>query len=315
MVFLYPQVSRYDFLFFGALGPGLGNMLFPWARSVSLGARYHLPVLFPTWPQIKLGSYWRGERDKRHYARLFRPTPDYVTGWQRLRLLLASPSISEEEFLQDPHAHMNSSRDVVVRVTGLGSFFLPILHDHDIIRAKLLDMVRPEHVPPPCTRGFVAAHVRLGDFTVGKQTTSMAFFENVLSQIKRNLPDEDIVIFTDGEETEVENLIHTYGARLARYGSSITDMLALSSAKLLVASKNSSFSWWASYLGRMPTIRPKETSTFSIYGDSEVELFLEDDSEIAQSFFSLLHETGSSVQSSHVLPTLERGAAGRMGGI
>ena len=40
-------------------------------------------------------------------------------------------------------------------------------------------------------------------------------------------------------------------------GSPLVDLILLSKAKILIGSKNSTFSQWASYLGRMPVIWPK----------------------------------------------------------
>jgi hypothetical protein len=285
MVLVYPQLSKYDFVFFRFLGSGLGNLLFPWARSVSLGNRYGLPIIYPTWPQIKFGSYWRREKDKRHYRDLFSPTTDYVTGSKRFKYLATSPSVSEGEFLEDPSRYVHAKEDYVVRVTGIRDFFLPILHDHELIKKKLIDIVQPKHIPQTIPGPCIAAHVRLGDFKVGRQTTPIDFFDNMLSQLKAHLPDFKVVIFTDGESEEVDRLLRTYEATLPCHGSSVADMLAMASAKLLVASKNSCFSWWASYLGRMPVIWPRDTWTFPIYGGKQIELYLDENAKIFTDLF------------------------------
>ncbi len=285
MVFLYPLLSRYDLLHVRLLGAGLGNLLLPWARAVSLGDKYDLPIIYPTWPQIKVGSYLRWERDKRHYFGIFAPTSDYIVGWEKFTRQIRSSWIDEEAFLATPDRYISSNKEYVVIVNGLKNFFLPILQDYELIKKKLLDIVRPGHIPAGPATPYVAVHIRLGDFKVGKQTTPLEFFDNVLSQIRANLTGLEVLVFTDGRKTEIDYLLIKHEARLARFGSSMADIFAMSYARLLVASKNSTFGWWASYLGRMPVIWPKDTSTHPIYQNQGIELYLDKDATLGQELF------------------------------
>ncbi len=275
LIFLYPQLSQHDFYFIRLFGGGLGNLLFPWARAVSLGNKYGLPLIYPTWPQIKIGSYLRKEKDKRHYFGLFKPSKDYIYGSKRIYYLTKLPRINETAFFQDPEYFQRQGKDLVVITMGYEDYFEPILTRHELIKTKLYDMVHPERIPKLDNQPFLAVHVRLGDFKVGKQTTPLVFFETYLSQIRDRWPNIQIMVFTDGGENEICSLLQKYNAKNADFGSSISDMLAMSCAKLLIASKNSTFSWWASYLGRMPVIWPKDTTTKPIYHDNESpELYL-----------------------------------------
>ena len=285
MVFLYPQLNKWDFLGIRFFGSGLGNLLLPWARAVSLANRYGLPVVFPTWPQVKIGTYLRREKDKRHYFGIFSPSSEYIVGWARLTRLLYCRWVGEEVFLARPDFFLRANQDHVVNITGCKDFFLPILEDHELIRMKLLDIIRPSHIPARTADRYVAVHIRLGDFKVGKQITPLDFFDNVLLQIKANLPHMEVFIFTDGRRDEIDHLLTKHQARLADFGSSMADLLAMSKSTLLVASKNSTFCWWASYLGRMPVIWPKDTSTFPIYRNKEIELYLDTNAIVPQEVF------------------------------
>jgi hypothetical protein len=286
MVFLYPLLSKWDFFFIRLLGGGLGNLLLPWARSVSLGNKYDLPVIYPTWPQIKVGTYLRRESDKRLYFGIFAPTKDYIVGWGKFIHLLRSPWIGEAEFLAQPEAYIRAKKNYVVIIAGYKDFFSPILNDFELIKKSLLDIVRPCHTPLASATPYVAVHIRLGDFKVGGQTTPLEFFDKMLSQIKANLAGLDVLVFTDGRKEEIDCLLSKHEARLAYFGSSVADILAMSYARLLVASKNSTFSWWASYLGRMPVIWPRDTSTYPIYGNQQIELYLDKDATLGQELFS-----------------------------
>src|SRR4028119_962252 len=50
---------------------GLGNMLLVWAQSAVFANINSLPIIAPTWGQLKLGPFLRGERDKRYYGNFF----------------------------------------------------------------------------------------------------------------------------------------------------------------------------------------------------------------------------------------------------
>ena len=60
-------------------------------------------------------------------------------------------------------------------------------------------------------------------------------------------------VFSDGTEAELAPLLSLPGVQRVEYGSSIADMLALSRARLLIAS-GSTFSMWASFLHQAPTV-------------------------------------------------------------
>ena len=65
------KLSQFDSIGIRLGGPGLGNMLFPWARSVVFANKYNLKRINTTWPTVKLGPILRGEFDNRFYSDLF----------------------------------------------------------------------------------------------------------------------------------------------------------------------------------------------------------------------------------------------------
>ena len=69
-------------------------------------------------------------------------------------------------------------------------------------------------------------------------------------QKENNLP---IYIFSDAEDFELKEILAYDNCNRAYFGSAISDMLALSTCKVLISSA-STFSMWASFLGQMPTI-------------------------------------------------------------
>ena len=107
-------------------------------------------------------------------------------------------------------------------------------------------------------------HIRLGDFIrasleevkQGKHNSviPIEWYVAMANNLRAILGYQvKIFVFSDGTDQELQPLLELGNVERITFGSSIGDILALSNAKLLVAS-GSSFSMWARYLGRMTTI-------------------------------------------------------------
>jgi hypothetical protein len=62
------------------------------------------------------------------------------------------------------------------------------------------------------------------------------------------------VIVSDGSPEDLRELLSMENTSLLRPGCAISDLLVLANAHVLLASGGSTFSAWASFLGRMPTL-------------------------------------------------------------
>ena len=107
-------------------------------------------------------------------------------------------------------------------------------------------------------------HIRLGDFAratweevkQGKHNSSIPieWYVTMAQELRSIIGAETpVYVFSDGTDEELRPLLELGNVERVTFGSSIGDVLALSRAKLLVAS-GSSFSMWARYLGRMTTV-------------------------------------------------------------
>ncbi len=76
-----------------------------------------------------------------------------------------------------------------------------------------------------------------------------------------------VCIFSDGSSDDLGPLLALPLTQRLTFGSSIADLLALSYANVLITSGGSSFSQWASYLGRMPVIWRTGTNYPKLYYD------------------------------------------------
>lgn len=260
-IYTYPRLSKTDLLVIRIGGNGLGNLLFTWARCLSVSRRHNWRMVWPTWYSHKPKNKRVNPYDIRTYGDLFRPTPDYISGPMKLRQLIFRKWIAETEAqLQTPKP------GCVVQFCGLEGKFRPFLQDRLLVRSELLAMTREQHLA-----GFRAAdpapigiHVRRGDFvqrgSYEKMVAShnsllpLSWYIKALESVRERLGKaERAYVFSDGKDDELAPLLSMANVRRVEFGSSIADILALSRSRLLIAS-GSTFSQWASYLGQVPTI-------------------------------------------------------------
>ena len=139
-------------------------------------------------------------------------------------------------------------------------------------------MVRPQHRSGlSFGETSIAVHVRLGDFAAAPQSPfataavnvrqPLAWYSRAIELIRDALGNVPAFVFSDGSDQEVAELLAMPSTTRAHFGSSIADLLAMSRAGALVAS-GSTFSMWASYLGRMPVIWHTGQHRQQLYLDS-----------------------------------------------
>lgn len=272
---------------------GLGNMLLPWARGELFARQHNVKLLAPFWPLFRIGPYLRNEPEKRSYLGFFR-SPNHIRGLKKRLILLSSRFVDEGEFRD-----LEPSGRTVVRFQGLGqgpgTYFRPLLNDYRYIRECLWEMTAPRLRDEGGQYGgrYIAVHVRRGDITrIGWSAKRLAarpvytpieWFCETAAKLRRQLSDPSIplVIFTDGSEEEVRPLLQFKNVHIKARQQAITDLWALSHARLLVATGYSTFSMWASYLGGMPTIyapgKIQERVLQGRPGSMEIELSESDD--------------------------------------
>lgn len=300
-MFAYAKLSRYDFGVFRLLGDGLGNLLFPWARAIVGAQKYGLTAIWPTWIQFKVGPFLRCERDKRFYSGLFRPSDEYISGFKKLCLLAICSRLSELDFFRNSGT---VSSHAIVIFNGMEDYFKEIITDHALVKHELLKIIRHEHeIGIKSCGNSIAVHVRLGDFSLPKEQMDLdieksghtnfrlplIWYISMVRSLRRKLGDEcKVYVFSDGREDELAELLTFPNCQRLSFGSSIADLLALSSSDVLIAS-GSTFSMWASYLGRMPVIwHPGQLRQRLYYERPNAEIELGQGQDVPESFIETI---------------------------
>ena len=84
----------------------------------------------------------------------------------------------------------------------------------------------------------------------------------------------DINIFSDGSKEDLMEVLSNNNVRLVEGGNALSDLLLLSQSKIIISS-NSTFSLWASYLGRCHTIWYPGTKRFVLFYQKESSVEIE----------------------------------------
>jgi hypothetical protein len=247
---------------------GLGHGLLAWARSVVWARQNGASVINPNWLQVRVGPYLRNERDKRFYFKLFR-SGNQVGGVQKLRLLLRARRVRIEDWT-DEHRKAATNRDMVVEfhnaVGDNEKIFFHEIHGHqDLVRSALMDMTKSKYLPATSELPHIAVHIRGGDFAAPKsndQLTSggqnlripVSWYAEMITGIRSissfQVP---VIVYSDCADNEISEVLKLSHTVRSNQTESITDMLAIANATLLVSS-GSGFSRWGSYLGQVPRI-------------------------------------------------------------
>jgi hypothetical protein len=275
-VYAYAEIGRF----------GLAHSLSAWARCIVWADRHDVRIIAPIWLRPRIGPYLRRERDKRSYFKLFR-TGCAITGLTRFRLLLTSSKVPAG--VGYPDLPVDASRNIIVQfenTTGDNErrFFPFLVGHHELVRTKLLEITRPRYHPADSKVAHIAIHVRLGDFSIPKDSDvvikgltnvrlPIEWYADRLSGLRAQLgADLPAIVYSDGDDDALQILLEMPGVRRAPHQESITDLLAMGQSAALISS-GSGFSLWGAYLGGVPRLcHPGQiiTSAYNI-PDMEVE--------------------------------------------
>ena len=248
MAYVYPKLPAVKTSsFFRIGGYGLANCLYVYARAIAIANKYNLPIIKPTWFNLSLGPYLRREKDKRHYLGLI-DSHNEISGIKKFYLLNTLKHVSEYDDFEP-------NDNIIIEVSQLGEYFAPIIPCHDIVSKYLYDHIEKKNLLLVEDFNFtncIAAHVRLGDYVPDRRVPLSWYKEKILSYLE-NTPNTTVLLFSDGRDEELKELLEISSVRRVFFGNSIADIVAISKCKFLIGS-DSTFSAWGAYLGQVPSV-------------------------------------------------------------
>jgi hypothetical protein len=234
----------------------------------------------PVWVFPRIRPFIMGGVDRTVYARqimlfgLFQPHPDDAGFADSLAIRLTAKQLPEPDDLNIPPLWTETEKNAVIHSAKMGDRyhrFTDLEGEEDYLSAQLQAIVRPRWLraveselagsaPLIClnvrrARDFRIANNQSEYFTAGAIRTPLEWFCDTL-QTLRNSAGKDLpaILISDGTPEDLAPLLKCGNVRLPAERSAISDLLILSRTRFLIGSGGSSFSAWASFLGRMQTI-------------------------------------------------------------
>ncbi|MFH1868864.1 MAG: hypothetical protein ABH843_07825 [Candidatus Omnitrophota bacterium] len=158
-------------------------------------------------------------------------------------------------------------RDGIVIFKGVGDKFRPLNGWNEFLYNEILSITkecwqeeaeRAEGIPIGINirkTGFRQAERYEDFFTTGGLITPLSWFVESLKIIRKAVGfSVKAFVCSDAKKEELDDVLSMENIVFIKGSTAISDLLALSKAKVLIGSGGSNFSAWASFLGQMPTI-------------------------------------------------------------
>lgn len=219
-------------------GAGLANCMFFVARGIAYSCKNKIPLLRPTWERVGIGPVLRREKDKRFYIGFFKHWLSLSSLYKCWRLLLKKNVVRLNGW-------WNYIEDLTEYWKEISEYF------HSNISEKVLENI------PDGLSDKIALHIRRGDMPEHARV-GLDWSISMVEKVKSICPDNDILLFSDGSDEELAEVLSIDGVSRAFFGDAMSDLYAMSKCKMIIGT-SSSFSWFAAYLSQIPIIIPPKT--------------------------------------------------------
>lgn len=234
---------------------GLGNMMLVWAHGMVFARKNNLQVISSKWWGFRWGALIRREKKNRLYLGYFREEPMLNRIKVSILLLFRKPIYNPD--LNVPFEKVNKKTVFIFNKLPPRHYFNNLYPYRQFLTEKLLGTLSTNALAEfrKCKAPEIGVHIRRGDFKVANFITPVSYFVNLI-KIIRSIYGEalSVTLFTDAEEDEIRDILRLENVELAKNKFDITDILQLSKSNFLLLSKDSSFSYWASFLSHGITI-------------------------------------------------------------
>jgi len=239
---------------------GLGNQLFQIAAGLNVGKIYHREVIYS--PALLMSSRIRNVTPRNFESHSFLKNEEIG----QIRFLPERLKVTGTLFRRSLVKETDLFDTSIERVTPETHYLMGYFQRFSTVTAVTEELLNrfaivSETLPTDNSNlsEALAVHIRCGDYRTNAHTkkfhglTAMSYYLDGISRLTQRADYSNIVIFSDEPNFAMNEFLQHYSGplvvRTADYAESpISDLLAMSSAKGLVMS-NSTFSWWAAWLG------------------------------------------------------------------
>lgn len=268
-LYCYPKFVR---------SSGIGNRLFPWARSVLFAERHKAQMLPPRWVSLRRGPLLRGGRlgggvPLAHVAGKlllignFAPVP-LTQRILRARLLARGRIVPEAEFDETEFGSGNENHETIVQFEQYGAMFSDVKGQSGLLLRRLREIVRPDILSAVDAASIapIVLNVRgASDFALarapsdligmGGVQTPIAWFRAALQRLRdASASDIPAIVVSDVADSALADLLSLKNVVRCHTRYALQDLLTLSRAKVIIGSGGSSFTAWGAYLAQAHVI-------------------------------------------------------------
>lgn len=255
---------------------GLGNRLFSWSRAKVFSKKTGSKMLAPNWAHLRGASIIRGGINYNNAIRKillfdnFRTSFNEINGFNKFFFKKRTITVSIKTLPESLNVLRDTNYSTTISFVGNTQHIFDDLWEHrDLIKQELYNITKQKWVKytESFNNPFIGINIRTGkDFKSASSEdfrnntrdflrTPLDWYIESLRKVRELLGEElPAIVISDGNRNQLMKLLNEPLVTLPNSKSAISDLMILSKAQILIGAGRSSFSAWASFLGKMPTV-------------------------------------------------------------
>jgi len=239
---------------------GIGNKMLVWAHAKIFGYLNNIDVFSTNWVTFHIGPYLRKEKNKRFYYGYFNHTS--LINKLRIKYFNLFYKSQVEPKVERLNTSYSGNIFTFHKIPHWSDHFLQIRRYRDYVREEIYSTLITERVKEEIDQYSspeIGVHIRMSDFsfpvedkslrTQGMVRTPLSFFIQQIINIRKIVGEQvKATIFSDGFLNELAPILDLPNVEMAPSKSDIIDLLLLSKSKVILTSRDSTFSYWGVFL-------------------------------------------------------------------
>ncbi len=232
---------------------GMCNKLITWAKAYVWSQKNNADLDIAGWVHIPFGSIRRWDRSWRWYVGHFKRKTRLFSGIRNdLPLIreISDPMVEgarKMRFKSTPHVFD------LIELSAYREMIVPGFYD--LIRPRHLELARQAEIPD------IGVHVRRGDYIGLKDALDFSYYLAQIRMIRKIAGKQlKVFLFTDGYKNELQPLLEEPDVHFFQPVNDLVDLLVLSSSKVIITTKASTYSYWAAFISNAIVLHHPKTN-------------------------------------------------------